>query len=567
MGEVGQYHITMLVNSEQEDSIRKLFTDKNWTCWLNVVSDQTVVDVRQNGFDNIFTNIHETNDNDTDMPDFVEIKSEVVYEDYGTDTDSADEPSLYDVETPILPANDNEETKHEISAIDEDIFKKTKILKSNNEQAGGLKVSTPNTVLPIISVTPGISDLTSNALGTSVRPLLTPLSSGINLGLNQPMTAVSSLPTKGVPASGYISDFVEHNMLKPVKIRKTNQSYAKYSSAIKGIRKSAYLADLVTKIKNKGKISEGEDKLTNENEDESLITDKEENEKTKNKMYANQLSCSFCPDCQEKFSSLENLWVHRNEVKHTLPKTKPRGFAKRHYSPEELLKMGFLKCSECDYLFQDRRKLRQHMFANHREIMPNPVCPICGEEFEGYRDLYKHKREKQHMDSIWRLNSYQCETCGKHMTKYENFKSHKELSCGKNEEELKALHIHPCEICGKLFKTTKAAHQHKIKVHEQEESVCDICGKVLKTKFALRSHKRRHFDKNRKFVCKECGKGFFNVTILKQHERVHTKEKPFKCPMCEYTSSVAGNIKKHSCNIHKQNLAPIDLRQLDKSCS
>jgi hypothetical protein len=263
-----------------------------------------VVDVRQNGFDNIFTNIHETNHNHTVMPDFVEIKSEVVYEDYGTDTDSADEPSLYDVETPILPANDNEEIKHEISAVDEDIFEKTKILKSNNEKAGGLKVSTPNTVLPIISVTPGVSDLTSNASGTPVRPLVTPVSSGIVLGLNhRPLTSVSALPTKGVPASGYISDFVEHNMLKPVKIRKTNQSYARYSSAIKGIRKSAYLADLVTKIKNKGKISEGEDKLTNEDEDESLITDKEKNEKTKNKMYANQLSCSFCPDCQEKFQS------------------------------------------------------------------------------------------------------------------------------------------------------------------------------------------------------------------------------------------------------------------------
>jgi hypothetical protein len=43
MGEVGQYHITMLVNSEQEDSIRKLFTDKNWTCWLNGILVITVI--------------------------------------------------------------------------------------------------------------------------------------------------------------------------------------------------------------------------------------------------------------------------------------------------------------------------------------------------------------------------------------------------------------------------------------------------------------------------------------------------------------------------------------------
>lgn len=181
------------------------------------------------------------------------------------------------------------------------------------------------------------------------------------------------------------------------------------------------------------------------------------------------------------------------------------------------------------------------------------------------KDLHKHKRDKQHMDSIWRLNSYQCETCGKHISKYENFKRHKELSCGKSEAELEVLRIHPCEICGKLFTTMKSARQHVAVVHKQEEAVCDICGKVCKTKFALRSHKRRHFETNRKHKCEECGKGFFSVAILNQHKRVHTKEKPFKCPLCEYTSSLAGNINKHSRNVHKQKVTPIDLRELAKS--
>lgn len=77
----------------------------------------------------------------------------------------------------------------------------------------------------------------------------------------------------------------------------------------------------------------------------------------------------------------EDLWKHRNEVNHELPKARPHGWSKRNFSPEELQKMGYLICNACNNYFPDRRKLRQHYYAIHRELMPSPSCPICGEEF------------------------------------------------------------------------------------------------------------------------------------------------------------------------------------------
>lgn len=177
------------------------------------------------------------------------------------------------------------------------------------------------------------------------------------------------------------------------------------------------------------------------------------------------------------------------------------------------------------------------------------------------KELHKHKREKQHNDSVWLLDSYQCDTCGKRMRKYENFRRHKLLSCGKSEAELEALHVHPCEICGKRFKTVKAVKVHMDVVHDNTESVCEICGKVCKSKFALRGHRRRHNEKNRKYVCDDCGKAFFTSSLLQQHIRTHTKEKPFKCPLCEYTCSVRENVHKHARNVHKEHITAVDLRK------
>lgn len=85
---------------------------------------------------------------------------------------------------------------------------------------------------------------------------------------------------------------------------------------------------------------------------------------------------------------MEELWQHRNEVKHEPPKEQPKFSEKKNLSPEELERLGHVKCNACGKILPNKRLLRRHFYSDHREWMPDPICAVCGTEFKTSELLY-----------------------------------------------------------------------------------------------------------------------------------------------------------------------------------
>ena len=66
-----------------------------------------------------------------------------------------------------------------------------------------------------------------------------------------------------------------------------------------------------------------------------------------------------------------------------------------------------------------------------------------------------------------------------------------------------------------------------------EKAPCVQCGKLYGSSKMTRHIASAHSNQNlRKFKCEVCGKGFTTCQNLKDHNNVHTGEKPYKCELC-----------------------------------
>ena len=158
-------------------------------------------------------------------------------------------------------------------------------------------------------------------------------------------------------------------------------------------------------------------------------------------------------------------------------------------------------------------------------------------------DFIKAVKQLQELEG----SSSTCQHCGK---KLSSRKATLEHEVNVHGDLTNADQYFNCEICPKVFISKALRANHMVSHTDERRYQCHLCALRFKTTGNLRAHLASCHDPSetgltKNFSCKFCSKTFRFPAQIEQHERVHTKEKPFNCPYCGLGFSVKCNLKAH----------------------
>ncbi|XP_004835126.1 zinc finger protein 445 [Heterocephalus glaber] len=265
------------------------------------------------------------------------------------------------------------------------------------------------------------------------------------------------------------------------------------------------------------------------------------------------------------------------------------------------------KCSQCGKAFRNHSFLLIHQRVHTRE---KPYkCRECGKAFRWSSNLYRHQRRhsvhRQHEDhqrdapphlsrkALTDQKPFWCQECGKSFTRKRSLLDHKGIHSGEKR--------YKCNVCGKSYDrnyrlvnhqrihTSERAFKyqwtakeflgrHMLSVHQRKhprvtQSECSSSGlssfqdtglsvqELKPSEEKPREDAEEPCDQRSVFTglqdtrpgnkchrCSICGKAFSKGSLLINHKRFHTRERPFKCRVCGKTFRWSSNLARHMKN-------------------
>ncbi|XP_060808208.1 zinc finger protein 79 [Amyelois transitella] len=214
-----------------------------------------------------------------------------------------------------------------------------------------------------------------------------------------------------------------------------------------------------------------------------------------------------------------------------------RGHMRNHHSGDRP------KCEQCGKTFVNKDSLAEHQQIH--EGIKNYECSACGARFRT-RTQMKHHQVK-HSDA----KDYYCVECDVRFKSAHNLRQHLQKSLKhKDKQSLK----YACTRCDKRFESERALRQHALVQHEGVRAHrCAVCPAALASRSSLAKHTLAVHAGRRpppRHICDTCGKAFRGKSVLENHARTHTGEKPFACGVCARRFAQRTALRTHLNLVH-----------------
>lgn len=163
--------------------------------------------------------------------------------------------------------------------------------------------------------------------------------------------------------------------------------------------------------------------------------------------------------------------------------------------------------------------------------------PICQKSVKDLSTNLGSRRYKKKQDR----KKFECSTCQINFNRHGDLKRHM----------VKHSNIRPykCLVCEKTFKRLSELNSH-MQIHSGVKYTCETCNFTTMNKISLRTHNRRIHQRDLRYHCEHCNKGFMSNYDLQDHVVSHLGTKTFICEYCGKAYSQKSYLVAHKRMIH-----------------
>ncbi|XP_071120074.1 zinc finger protein 43-like [Mytilus edulis] len=201
-------------------------------------------------------------------------------------------------------------------------------------------------------------------------------------------------------------------------------------------------------------------------------------------------------------------------------------------------------CNICVKSFRYQSEFVSHqLIHSNKKVYP---CAMCSLVFLTPMNF------KKHLEKHNNNGHFACDSCTfltdsmEHLSRHKGI--HKEKTPSKQESTGNTKDPIICEECGKECTNIHRLKQHQLIHSGEKPHVCSTCDVGFRTLDTLKNHEKTHLE-GKPYLCDECGRSFHQMSTLLTHRLIHEKAK-FDCQLCTTKFKRRSGLKHHMISIH-----------------